>query len=95
MDGHAVHFRALQFEAVLEGGDDLVDAQHGQLVRQSAMAGERNVIDGAADGELVDILDLREQARSTAQRKLPTFPACDWPDRLRPMQYFWRQVKIC
>ena len=49
MDGDAVHFRAIQLESIFKFGDQLVNAMHRQLIRQSAVAGERGVVTRMAD----------------------------------------------
>ncbi len=61
MNRHPVDFGALQLEAVFERRDDFVDALHGQLVGQGAVAGDEDVVAGAADGDLMHIHNLGEE----------------------------------
>jgi len=60
VDQDFVDFRALEFEAVFEGSDDFVDALHGELVGQGAVAGELDVFAAATYENLVDVEDFGE-----------------------------------
>ena len=67
MNQNTVDFRASQFEAVFERGDDCMDFVHGQLIRQGAMAGDLQVVRDAADIDIVDVNDGRQFGRGRAQ----------------------------
>ena len=62
MDEDAGDLGVLEAEAGLELGDDLVDAAHGQMVRERAVAVDLDAGGGASvaagDGDLVDVEDL-------------------------------------
>src|SRR5271157_6194491 len=59
---HPVDLRTLQLETILKPGDHLVYAPHRQFVGQCAMAGEMNVLAGAAHDNFMHIHNLLELA---------------------------------
>jgi hypothetical protein len=67
----AVDLGAVKFEGIFELGDDLVDAGHGEIVRQSAMAVDLDtvgaVVVGAGDEDLVNVEDLGEGGGDAAE----------------------------
>src|SRR5277367_2490781 len=71
VDEEAVDLRAVELEGVFELGDDLVDAGHGEIVRQSAMAVDLDtvgaVVVGAGDEDLVDVENLGEGGGDAAE----------------------------
>ena len=60
-------FGVEEFELVFEAGDDFVDALHGEMVGEGAVAGDLEVVSGAADVDFVDVEDFGEVAGSSAQ----------------------------
>ena len=60
VDEEAADFRDFELEGVFEGGNDLVDAAHGELVRHGAVAGDLEAVVMARDGDVVDVQDLGE-----------------------------------
>ena len=71
VDEETRDFGAVEFEGVLEGGDDLVDACHGEVVGEGAVAVDLNavgsVVVGAGDEDFVDVEDLGEGLRGAAE----------------------------
>ena len=71
MDEEAGDFGAVEFEGVFEGGDDLVDLRHGEVVGEGAVAVDLDavgsVVVGAGDEDLVDVEDLREGLGAAAE----------------------------
>ena len=71
MDEEAADLRCIEFEGALEGGDDLVDTGHGEVVGEGAVAVDLDavgsVVVGACDEDLVDIENLGEGAGDAAE----------------------------
>ena len=71
MNKEAADFGAVEFECVFECGDDLVDAGHGEIVGQCAVAVDLDpvgsVVVGAGDEDLVDVEDLGEGLSGAAK----------------------------
>ena len=71
MDEEAAYFGGVEFEGVFQGGDDLVDTGHREVVREGAVAVDLNAIGssvvGAGDEELVDVEDLWEGGGDAAE----------------------------
>ena len=64
VDKEAGDFGAVDFEGVFEGGDDLVDARHGEIVGQGAVTVDLDavgsVIVGAGYEDFVNVEDFGE-----------------------------------
>ena len=71
MDEEAGDLGAVEFEGVFEGGDDLVDSGHGEVVGEGAVAVDLDavgsVVVGARDEDLVDVEDLGEGSGGAAE----------------------------
>ena len=71
MDEEAGDFGAVEFEGVFEGGDDLVDPRHGEVVGEGAVAVDLDavgsVVVAAGDEDLVDVEDLGEGVGDAAE----------------------------
>ena len=71
MDEEAADLRCIEFEGALEGGDDLVDTGHGEVVGEGAVAVDLDavgsVVVGAGDEDLVDVEDLWEGSGCAAE----------------------------
>ena len=70
VDQKPADFGAVEFERVFEFGDDLVDAGHGEIVGEGAVAVDVDTVGsiavGASDEDLVDVEDLGEGLRGAA-----------------------------
>ena len=60
MDEKTADFGGVELEGVFEGGDDLVDAGHGEIVGESAVAVDLDAVVYASDEDFVDVEDLGE-----------------------------------
>ncbi len=71
VDEEAADLGGIEFEGVLEFGDDLVDAGHGEIVGQGAVAVDLDAVGsvavGAGDEDLVDVEDLGEGLGGAAE----------------------------
>ena len=76
MDEEATDLGAIEFEGVFEFGDDLVDAGHGEIVGEGAVAIDLDAFDvavgsivvvGAGDEDFVDVEDLGKGPGGAAQ----------------------------
>ena len=67
MDEEAGDFWRVELEGVFEGGDDLVNAGHGEVVGESAVAVDLNAVMDAGDDDFVDVEDLGEGLRYAAE----------------------------
>ena len=67
VDEEAADFGDFELEGVFEGGDDLVDAAHGELVGEGAVAGDLEAVVVAGDGDVVDVQDLGEGEGGAAE----------------------------
>ena len=72
MHKHPVYLRTFQLQPVFERCDDIMHAMHRQRVGKRAVAGEVQVISHARYGNLVDVDDLWQRSRHTAQLLLQT-----------------------
>ena len=60
VDEEAADFRGCELIGVFEGGDDLVDAGHGELVRQGAVTVHLDAVVVAGDVNVMDVEDFGE-----------------------------------
>ena len=60
MDEKAADFGGVEFESILKSGNDLVDAGHGKVIRQGAVAVDLDAIVHAGDEDFVDVEDFGE-----------------------------------
>ena len=71
MDEEAADLGGVEFEGAFEGGDDLVDAGHGEVVGQGAVAVDLDAVGAvgvdAGDEDLVDVEDLGEGGGGAAE----------------------------
>ena len=75
VDEEAADFGAVEFEGVFERGDDLVDAGHGKIVGQGAVAVDLDAVTAAVvcrmrdagDEDVVDVEDLGEGLSGAAE----------------------------
>jgi len=71
VDEEAADLGVVEFEGVFEFGDDLVDAGHGEIVGEGAVATDLDAIGsivvGASDEDLVDVEDLGEGLGGSAE----------------------------
>src|SRR5579883_21054 len=67
VDQHAVYLGTFYLQAVFKRGDDIVDPAHLHAVRQSAVAGDLDLVAHASDGDFVDVDDFGQGGGSVAQ----------------------------
>ena len=71
VDEEAGDFGAVDFEGVFEGGDDLVDARHGEVVGEGAMTVDLDavgsVVVGSGDEDFVNVEDFGEGLGAAAE----------------------------
>lgn len=67
VDEEAADLGFVEFEGVLEGGNDLVDAGHGKVVGQRAVAVDLDAVVNSGDEDLMDVENLGEGLGSAAE----------------------------
>jgi hypothetical protein len=66
VDEETADFGAVEFEGAFEGGDDVVNLGHGEVVGEGAVAVDLDAVVDAGDEDVVDVEDLGKGLGSAA-----------------------------